>query len=118
MSCDDGHCIQRVELAIAPTHLVFCPLLLGHIEEESLITLDSPCSIPRCEAAFCCGEKRSIFLAKRDLEIMDVFVLLYFAAKGLTLLRFRVQVDVNIQNHQFFASRVAEHLHESIVAIE
>src|SRR5437660_789300 len=105
-------------LAIAPPHVVFHSLFLAHIEHESLIAVDPAGSIASTKTAFCCGEQHATLLAKRDLKIAHVVVLLYLAAEGLALFWRRVELTLDIQDHQFFAIIVAQHLHERVIAIQ
>jgi len=48
---DNGHRIERVQLAVTPPHFVFRASLLGDVENEALITLDVSTRIAGRKAA-------------------------------------------------------------------
>ena len=70
------------------------------------------------EAALDGQQQSAVLAAQRDVEIADVVVGFDFAAEGFALLGVDADFRVQVQDQQFVALAVAEHVHESVVAID
>ncbi len=118
MGGNDGHCVQRVQFAIAPPHLVFPALLFRHVDQEALVALDFSGLVPRGEAAFRRREMGSVFAAKRHFKIAHMIVQVDLGAEGRALLRRHVHFVTDVERHQLLARFVPQHLDKRVVAIK
>ena len=118
MRGDHRHCVQRIQLPVAAAHLIFGAPLLGHVEHETLIAFDVAGSIASGEATLNCQKQSAVLAAQRNVEIPDVVLAFDFLAEGFALLGIDTDFRVQIEDQQFFALAVAEHVHESVIAID
>ncbi len=118
MRGDHGHGVQRVQFAVAAAHFIFGAALLRHVENETLIAFDVAGGIARGEAALDCQQQRAVLAAQGDVEIAHVVLIFDFVAEGFALLGVDADFRIQIQDQQFFALAVAEHVHEGVVAVD
>ena len=109
---------ERVQFAVAAPHFVFGAPLLRHVEHESLVAFDFAGGVARGEAALDGQQKRAVFAAQRDFEVAHVVVGFDFAAEGVALLGIDADLGVEVQDQQFVAAAVAQHVDEGVIAIE
>jgi hypothetical protein len=115
---DHSHRVQGVQLTVAAAHLILGAALLGHVEHETLIAFNVTRAVARRETALDGEKECAILAAEGNVEVPYVILTFDFTAEGFALLGIDTDFRIQIQNQQFFALAVAEHVDEGIVAVD
>src|SRR5258708_40070627 len=93
-------------------------LLLGNVEQESLIAVNFPVGIAGGETILQRGQQRAVFAAQVHLKIANKVVGFNLTPEDSALFCRGVEVRIHVSADQLFPAGIAHHADKSIVTIE